>query len=909
LEQIWHALSKQELIRLLQTDPVKGLTASEAAKRLNKWGKNQLPTQKGPTIWQMFLGQFRDVMVMVLLAATVISMVLGEYVDALTIIAIIILNSVLGLYQEYRAERSLERLKELAAPQATIIRNGVSLTIAADTLVPGDIVKMSQGDRVPADLRLLESVGLEVDESALTGESVPVPKDHEALPAAGVLVGDRRNMLYMGTVLTRGRGLGVVVGTGTNSEIGKIARLIGEIQDEPTPLQRRLAQLGALLVKACLVICLLVFFLGVSQGRAWNEMFLTGVSLAVAAIPEGLPAVVTISLALGVQRMIKRKAIIRKLSAVESLGCTTVICSDKTGTLTKNEMTVTKIWLADRRQFFVSGEGYSPVGEIISSDGKVIDPVADPALMRLVEILALCNNAELKSGSRRGMLNRSRQWGIQGDPTEGALLVLAKKIGYDYEKEKRTRRLIKEIPFDSQRKRMSVILKTEGAEPILLSKGAADVLINRAAYYLRGSEVTPLDLSTKLQFLKQTEVLSAQGLRVLAAAYQTSLGLETAADLENDLILVGLVGMVDPPRPEVARAIQEARQARIRTLMITGDHKLTAISVARQIGLSDQAITGEELDTLSDSELSRRLDHLTVFARVAPEHKIRLVRLLKAKGEVVAMTGDGVNDAPAIKEADIGISMGESGTDVAKEASAIILSDDNYATIVAAIEEGRGIFENIRKFIRYLLGCNTGEVLTMLLAAALNLPLPLIAVQILLMNLVTDGLPAIALSLDPVSPRVMQRPPRPLSEGVVNSGLLKTILLQGTLIALGTIGVFIYSLLAGATLTTSRTMAFSTLVIAQLLYVFRCRGIDSRGFLADLVSNPYLTVAVVISLTIHLAVVTTPLFQSIFQVTALLPGEWGIVCSVAFFVSWLQDLVVEMAISLKRNIRKVLGMA
>lgn len=909
MPQVWHALSKVEVLRLLRTDPVKGLTASEAAKRLYKWGKNELPTQKGPTIWQMFLGQFKDVMVLVLLAATVISMLLGEYVDALTIIAIVLINAVLGLYQEYRAERSLERLKELTAPQATVIRSGMTLTVPAETLVPGDIVKLAQGDRVPADLRLLDSVGLEVDESALTGESVPVNKDHAALPAAGVLVGDRRNMLHLGTVVTRGRGLGVVVGTGAASEIGKIARLIGEIQEEPTPLQRRLVHLGALLVKACLGICLLVFCLGVAQGRAWNEMFLTGVSLAVAAIPEGLPAVVTISLALGVQRMIKRKAIIRRLSAVEALGCTTVICADKTGTLTKNEMTVTQIWLADDRRFFVSGEGYSPCGEIISAGGTVINPSTDPALVKLAEIVALCNNAELKSGSRRNLFNRSRQWGIVGDPTEVALLVLAQKIGYDYETERKARKLIKEIPFDSERKRMSVILTAENEERMILSKGAADVLINRAAYYLCGSEVRRLDPATRRQFLSRTEELSAQGLRVLAAAYRIAAELETDDDTESNLILVGLVGMVDPPRPEVAGAIQAARQARIRTLMITGDHKLTAIAVARQVGLSDRAITGEELDALSDHELSRRLADLTVFARVAPEHKIRLVRLLKAQGEVVAMTGDGVNDAPAIKEADIGISMGESGTDVAKEASAIILSDDNYATIVAAIEEGRGIFENIRKFIRYLLGCNTGEVLTMLLAAALNLPLPLIAVQILLMNLVTDGLPAIALTLDPVSPRVMQRPPRPISEGVVNAGLLKTILLQGTLIALGTIGVFIQSLLSGAALPTARTMAFSTLVIAQLLYVFRCRGRDSRGFFADLVANPYLTAAVLMSLTIHVLVVTTPLLQTIFQVTALAPGEWGIVCAVAFFVSWLQDLTVEMAISLKRNIRKVLGIA
>lgn len=914
----WHALSIAQILQFLEADAHNGITPNEALRRMHQWGPNELPAHKGPGFIQMFFDQFKDIMVLVLLGATVVSALLGEYVDALTIITIVLLNAALGLFQEFRAERSLEMLKELAAPKAIVVRGGQTATIEAREIVPGDLVKISQGDRIPADLRLLESYSLEIDESALTGESLPVSKSHTAKVAPGSLVGDRRNILHMGTVATRGRGIGIAVGTGPNTEIGKIATLIHEAQDEPTPLQKRLAHLGVWLVRACLVVCLLVFFLGIAQGKDWTEMFLTGVSLAVAAIPEGLPAVVTISLALGVQRMIKRKAIVRKLSAVETLGCTTVICSDKTGTLTKNEMTATSLWSPESGDFLATGEGYNPKGKITTLHGQSVNLTEHRTLWKLVEVLSICNNAELVQAQHKGTLiskirANSGQWTIQGDPTEGALLVLAQKAGFDYQKYREQHKIAGEIPFDSERKMMSVLVENPGKGVVMLSKGALDVLLDKSSYYLTAAGPVALDRKMKEQIRARAESLSATGLRVLAGAYREISEVRATDELEKDLVLIGLVGMVDPPRPEVVKAVSMAKKAGIRTYMVTGDHKLTAVSIGRQIGLLsggwEEALTGRELEELDDNRLQMMLDRVRVFARVSPEHKIRLVRLLRKSGEVVAMTGDGVNDAPAIREADIGVAMGQSGTDVAKEASAMVLSDDNYATIVAAIEEGRGIYENIRKFIRYLLGCNTGEVMTMLLAAVLDLPLPLVAVQILLMNLVTDGLPAIALSLDPVNPRIMQRPPRRIDDGIFSGGMLKTILIQGALIALGTVGVFIYSLVSGTPLDTARTMAFSTLVISQLLYVFRCRGADSRGFFADLVSNLYLTVAVVASLAMHILVLTHPVLQKAFQVTGLSAFDWGIILAVAFFVSWLEDLVIEAAISLKRNIRKVLGAA
>ncbi len=892
----WYTLAISEVVQLLQADSTLGLNNREAARRLASCGPNELPSKGSLRFWQMVLDQFKDIMVLVLLVATVISALLGEYVDALTIMAIVLLNATLGLFQEFRAERSLQMLKELTTPQATVVRNGKSLLIQASHLVPGDLVKIQQGDKIPADLRLLECYSLEVDESALTGESLPVAKNAALRVRPEALVGDRYNMLYMGTIVTRGHGLGITVTTGVKTEIGKIATLIHNVQDEPTPLQKRLNRLGRGLVKVCLLVCLVVTGLGIMQGRDWAEMFLTGVSLAVAAIPEGLPAAVTISLALGVQRMIKRKAIMRKLSAIETLGCTTVICSDKTGTLTKNEMTVTELWMP-------AGGKYT-IGD--NSQSLVVKQKNNLILNRLLEIISLCNNAELQPGPKK-------RWKVQGDPTEGALLVLANKAGFDYRRARQQYQMTGEIPFDSTRKRMSVFVTDPSGAHRIYTKGAVDVLLERCSYYLSANGPQPLTAQHSEKVRQVTETMSSEALRVLAATYRDRNIGETTDDPETNLVLVGLVGMVDPPRPETVRAIALAKKAGIRTYMVTGDHKLTAVAIGRQIGLItsgwDEAMTGQEMEVLSDAELNKRLERIRVLARVSPEHKLRLVRLLRQNGEIVAMTGDGVNDAPAIREADIGVAMGQSGTDVAKEAAAMVLSDDNYATIVAAIEEGRSIYENIRKFIRYLLGCNIGEILTMLLAAATNLPLPLIAVQILLMNLVTDGLPAIALSLDPVNPCIMNRPPRRVDAGIFSGGLLKTITIQGTLIALGTVGVFLYTLVNGSLLIEARTMAFSTLVISQLFYVFRCRGLDSQGFFADLVSNLYLTGAVLVSLGTHIVVLTHPALQKIFQVSTLSGSDWGIVLAVAFFVSWLQDLTVELAIALKQNIRKVLGMA
>ncbi|MGQ9557595.1 MAG: calcium-translocating P-type ATPase, SERCA-type [Desulfurispora sp.] len=877
----WHTLTGGEVARLLAVDPAQGLGEKEAEARYREVGPNDLPRQQGVPLWQMFFHQFRDFMVLVLLAATAISGLLGEYADAVTILLIVVLNAALGVLQEYRAEKSLAALQKLTAPEARVLRGGMEKKILAARLVPGDIVLLEAGDRVPADLRLLQAAQLEVEESILSGESMPVRKD----PAvAGSGAGEHRNMAFMGTMVTRGRGRGVVVATGLATAMGQIARLLAGTQQESTPLQRRLAQLGGYLVAFCLLICAAVVVLGVYRGAPLYNMFLAGVSLAVAAIPEGLPAIVTVVLAVGVQRMARRQAIVRRLPAVETLGCATVICADKTGTITQNKMQVRQVVTAGGTRAEITGQGYEPRGRV-----KLLQGREGRDWQLLMQAAAICNNALLKKGGLSiGGFFRSRAagmadgWQVQGDPTEGALLVMAARCGYWREKLLQPEDVLAELPFESERKRMTVLVR-EKTGPVAYTKGAPDVLLELCTQVCRGEQIVPLTDEIRKEIIQQHSEMAAAALRVLAFAWRplpSGEGEYSPDTVEREMVFLGLAGMYDPPRPQVSGAVALCRRAGIKTVMITGDHSLTAQAVAQEIGLlgrGDQILTGQELDRLSDQELSARADKVSLYARVSPQHKLRIVRALQENGHVVAMTGDGVNDAPAVKKADIGIAMGQSGTDVTREAAGMVLADDDFSTIVAAVEEGRGIYDNIRKFIRYLLSCNVGEVLVMFVAVLAGLPLPLLPMQILWMNLVTDGLPAMALGMDPYDRDIMYRPPRRPRESIFAGGLGWRILGSGMLIAAGTLLIFVLAWYQTHQLDLARTMAFNTLVFFQLFYVFSCRSEHHSIWEVGLTSNPYLLLAVGVSTALQLLVNYVPLLQRLFHVVPLPAAQWGLI--------------------------------
>jgi len=924
----WEEITIKETLEEFQVDLSKGLSESEARRRLKLVGPNQLKEQKKKSVFTLFLAQFSDFMVIILLAAALISALLGEYADALTILIIVIINAILGFGQEYRAEKSLEKLKKLTAQETIVQREGLLKKISAAQLVPGDIILLKTGDIIPADLRIIEGNQLEINEAVLTGESWPVKKRAEEVCQSKTALGDRKNMAYMGTVITRGKGQGVVVGTGMTTEMGQIAGCIQEIQEEPTPLQKRLAQLGRWLVFCCLLIVAVVVVLGLARGESVYRMVLTGVSLAVAAIPEGLPAIVTVVLALGVQRMVKRQAIIRALPAVETLGCATIICSDKTGTLTQNEMTVRQYYLSGEIISF-AGEGYVPHGKIdfLAQNKEQYQKKNKLGLELAFKIAALCNNAYLKKKETlvTGLFRKHhRQWEIMGDPTEGALLVSAAKGGFWREHIEKEERRSGEIPFDAERKRMSVVYQTARGSHRIYTKGALDVLLDLCSKVWWKGEVIPLTIEIKEKIVATNEQMASQALRVIALAYRElptefstrfpqkenhfiefSEGEEK--ELEKDFIFVALAGMIDPPRPSAQQAVSLCKNAGIKTVMITGDHKKTAEVVASELQLltnpAQRVLTGSELDLLTDAQLKRIINQVVVYARVSPHHKLRIVKILKEVGHVVAMTGDGVNDAPAVKEADIGISMGLSGTDVTREASSLILANDDFATIVAAVEEGRIIYDNIRKFIRYLLSCNTGEVLTMFMAALVGLPLPLLPIQILWVNLVTDGLPAMALGLDPGDPGIMQRKPRHPRESIFAHGLTKQILVIGTLISLSTLLAFVTGFYwGGQNLALARTIAFTTLVVVQLFYVFPCRSESYSVFDLGFFSNLFLVGAVFCSFGMQLAVIYLPFFQQIFKTEALQLSHWGLIFCFAAGIILLQGLVRTVKIKRKRRI-------
>ncbi|BBH19635.1 calcium-translocating P-type ATPase, SERCA-type [Paenibacillus baekrokdamisoli] len=900
----WHQMGETDLAEALQASLNTGLSSDAATERQMQVGRNELSEGKKASPWLLFLGQFKDFMVLVLIGATLISGLLGEYLDAITIVAIIVINAVLGFMQEFRAERSLRALKELSAPSAKVLRDGESIVVPASELVPGDIVALESGDRIPADIRFLEANSCYAEESALTGESVPVSKHCSVIAADELPLGDLRNIGFMGTMITRGTAKGIVIRTGMDTEMGKIAELIQQTETMETPLQHRLEQLGKILIVVALGLTVMVVVAGILHGQPVYEMFLSGVSLAVAAIPEGLPAIVTIALALGVQRMIKRRAIVRKLPSVETLGCASVICSDKTGTLTQNKMTVTKLWLGGR-SMDITGEGYEPVGSIYEA-GKPLDVKHDLPLRRLLQVAALCNNASISKVEENSETRKRKakdiviqdEWLLKGDPTEGALTVLAAKLGVSSKSLEGLYERVKEYPFDAERKRMSVLVKHQGGK-LICTKGAPDMLMDQCNYVLWDGKVVPFTATLKQKVIDAGETMAQSALRVLGFAYRDLRSYdatEVESDVECQLIFVGLTGMIDPPRREVKEAIASCRRAGIKTVMITGDHQLTAEAIAGQLGIMPRgglSVSGQQLAAMDDEQLERSIDNIYVYARVSPEHKLRIVKALQRKGHVVAMTGDGVNDAPAIKAADIGIAMGITGTDVAKEASSLVLNDDNFSSIVAAIEEGRGIYENIRKFIRYLLASNVGEILTMFLAMMAGLPLPLVPIQILWVNLVTDGLPAMALGVDQAEKDLMQQKPRSAKENIFARRLGWKIISRGILIGVCTLAAFWITLKQNqgspTNLVEAQTVAFATLVMAQLIHVFDCRSSRSI-FHRNFLQNKYLLFAVLSSVLLMLAVLYITPLQPIFKTVPIGFREWCLVLVAAGIPTFLMGI-------------------
>jgi Ca2+-transporting ATPase len=842
-----HSQSAEEVLAQLGSAAT-GLSAQEAAQRLAANGPNELKEGKRISPWQIFLGQFKSLIVWILIVAGIISGVLGETIDAIAILAIVVLNAVIGFYQEYSAEKSIAALKRMAAPQAKVWRDGAIKAVPAAEIVTGDVLELEAGDLVAADARLLTAASFKCVESALTGESEAVEKQAVTLDQVEVPLGDRKNMIFMGTSVVAGSGRALVVATAMQTEIGGIACLLAEAgADEDTPLQQKLTSFGRILVWASLGIVALLFVLGLLRGMPFLELFMTAVSLAVAAVPEGLPTVVTIALALGVMRMSRRRALVRRLPAVETLGSTNVICTDKTGTLTVGEMTVRVLHVAGQT-FEITGEGYGPDGEVRVA-GKAVDERQTKLLRELANNLIGCNNAHLAL--------ENGQWKVIGDPTEGAMLAAGHKAGVTEEQIEREMPKRHEIPFDSDRKRQSVIRRLPDGRHRAFINGAPDLLLQHCTQILTTEGVRPLTDADRAEIATQNSMLAAQALRVLGSAQRD---LDTASpeqlkaeEVERDLVFVGLTGMYDPPRTEAKEAIVKCRSAGIRVVMITGDHPHTAAAIARELGIATGdavALSGAELDQLSEEELHQRVTQIAVYARVTAAHKLRIVRAWKASGAVVAMTGDGVNDAPAIKGADIGIAMGRSGTEVTKQASDMIVTDDNFASIVAAVEEGRGIYDNIRKTLQYLLAGNCGELLLMTAAIVMGLPMPLLALHLLWINLVTDGLPALCLATDPIDADVMKQPPRSRNERITDGGFLGTMFLTGLLTAGVSLAVYLYAL-KHESLEMARTHAFAALVFAELLRAFGARSETRPLWRMNHLSNLNLLLVVSISFSIQ----------------------------------------------------------
>ncbi len=876
----FHSVSAEEALKKLQSDSRIGLTGGEAAARLSRYGANALIETRRKSLLSLFLEQFTDFLVIILIAAAVVSGFLGEWLDAGAILAIVVLNAVVGFVQEYKAEQALEALKKMVAPQARVLRDGGEKKISARELVPGDIVFLEAGDQIPADCRLLEAMSLQVSEAALTGESTPISKDAGVALAEKTAVADRKNSVFMGTVITRGIGRAVVAATGMQTEFGKIAQQVQSVEEEATPLQQKLEAVGRRLAQAALAIVVIVFALGVWRGFPLIEMFLTSVSLAVAAVPEGLPAIMTITLAIGVQRMARRNAIIRKLRAVETLGSANVICTDKTGTLTRNEMTVRKVFF-DGREIDVSGAGYSTRGQFTAGGKQFAAGSEDFKLF--LRAVALCTSANLEE--------RGNSVAVLGDPTEGALVVLAAKAGVVKQQELKRFHKAYELPFESERKMMSVICEHEEGR-FAFVKGAPETIVGKCEKLLVDGKEKPISEADKKIILQKNNEFASQALRVLAVAYrpvpvQRDYQFE---QVEQKLVFLGLAGMIDPPREEAKQAIALCKSAGIRVIMVTGDNPLTAQAIASELGMSGvRAVTGLELDEMSDAEFGQLVLSTSVFARVSPEHKLRIVGALKNLGHVVAMTGDGVNDAPALKKADIGIAMGITGTDVSKEASDMVLADDNFASIVNAVEEGRIIYDNIVKSIYYLLSCNIGEILAVFAATLLSWPLPLVPIQILWMNLVTDGLPALALGMDAEEPGVMRRPPRDKREEILDGRNAAYFLAIGFLMAVGTLALFQYELLQGSGLEKARSIAFSTIILFQLFHALNSRSRVHSLFSIGVFRNKLLWLAFLAALVLQIVITQTDVLESVFKTQAMSLTEWLLSIAVASSVFWLYE--------------------
>ena len=920
----WHTLKRERIYEQLNTSP-SGLDGAEAERRLETYGPNELEERGLRSPWKVLLGQFAEIMVVVLLIAAGISLALGHTTDAIVILVIVVLNALLGFTQEYRAERAMAALKQLSVPTVRVRRDGQTREVEATSLVPGDIVLLEAGDRVPADGRVVESVNLRAEEAALTGESVPVDKTEEPFEEENLPLGDQRNMVFMGTSISYGRGSALIVDTGMETELGNIAHMLQEVSDERTPLQRKMAELGKVLASAAGILVAIVFAVGVWQGGAIEEMFLTAIGLAVAAVPEGLPAVVTIALALGAQRMVRREALIRKLPAVETLGSVTTICSDKTGTLTENRMTVTILDVAGETLNLTTHLEHT--GATLAPDEEpIVDP--DPNIALLLAGSALANDATLEPQE-----DSAESCHAIGDPTESALVVAAARLGLWKSQMEKVMPRVAEVPFTSERKRMTTVHRssnsvapTEGdalprlletlpdSDYVVFTKGAVDHLLDICDRVWNDGNVEPLDATWRQRIEEANDGLAQEGMRVLGLAMRQldDVPEEAGEDqLETQEIFVGLTGMIDPPRPEVREAVAKCRTAGIRPVMITGDHPLTALNIARDLGIAEeereekqQVVTGQQLAEMPIEELQAHVRDISVYARVSPEHKVKIVEAVKDLGEIVAMTGDGVNDAPALKRADIGVAMGITGTDVSKEASDMVLLDDNFATIVRAVEEGRTIYENIRKFLKYTMSSNIGEILVMLVAPLFGLPIPLNAIQILWINLVTDGLPGLALSVEPAAPDTMDRPPHPPNESVLARGLGSYIVWVGPLMGLVALlpEFFAVAGIGGLTLggDAYATMVFTTLALAQMGNALAIRS--DRLLLAQLglFSNLALLGAVSLTFLLQMAVIYVPFMQNIFDTVPLTTEQ--LLLSLGF--STIVFIVVEVVKWIRQQIER-----
>ncbi|CAG0929375.1 H+-transporting ATPase [Thermoflexales bacterium] len=909
----WHSQPIEHVAQQLKTRLDAGLSAAEAQARLAELGPNELLEKPPRSFWKLVLEQLNSFVIILLIGASIVSALLGDMIEAVVILAIVLLNAVLGVVQESRAEKALAALKKMAAPEAETIRDGHRVRVSSRELVPGDVVLIEAGNYIPADLRLIESVNLKIDEASLTGESMAVEKRATDTMKPDVPLSDRLNAAYTGTLATYGRGKGIVVGTGMNTQMGMIAEMLQSVEQEQTPLQKKLDQLGKTLGLAAIVICALVFGVYVLRGltspvfelgKVLADAFLISVSLAIAAVPEGLPAVVTITLAIGMREMIKRHALIRKLAAVETLGSATMICSDKTGTLTQNEMTVVKLWV-HHTEVEVSGQGYQPEGRFTHSEAnRELDVQSDVEVASLLWAAALANDADLEETGEVGSKTTYR---MVGDPTEGALIVAAAKAGLWRSEIEQSYPRVAEVPFDSDRKRMSTIhalkhVTMDDASPlqpgeqgyVVCIKGAAGGLLERSTHVLHRKGPLPIEEHDVQEIREASRRMANQALRVLGVAYRKLDRLPekiTADEIERDLIFAGLIGMIDPARPEVKPAIDKARHAGIRTVMITGDHPDTARAIAGQIGLlrsNAQVHTGVELEQMSEGDLIKAVEHTDVFARVSPAHKVRIVEAFKARDEVVAMTGDGVNDAPALKRADIGVAMGITGTDVSKETADMVLTDDNYVSIVSAVEQGRIIYSNIRKFVFYLLSCNVAEIAIIFISALAGWAPPLTAIQLLWLNLLTDGAPALALATEKGDPDIMQQQPRPKREPIINRLMILRIAVMT--VALTAVVLTAYQIGLRTSLPLAETMAFVTLALSELPIAYTSRSERYPLYRLGFFTNKWMQRAVLLSLALILAVVFVPFLNEPFNTVPLALEQWLIVLPLAFIPATVAEI-------------------